>query len=84
MPVNVFGNQFSSSEKDIKNDTSSFVQKPYLGTKYNESNVKENIDMKNQFRIKNIPDPISIRETASKNYVDNEIKNFSVTRKASN
>ena len=27
--------------------------------------------MKNQFRIKNLPDPISIREATSKNFVDN-------------
>ena len=31
----------------------------------------KNIDLINQFRIKNLPDPISIREAAPKNYVDN-------------
>ena len=60
MPINVFGN--------IKKiDTSFFVQKPYLRTNYTESNTEEDIDLKNQYRIKNLPDSISKREAASKN-----------------
>ena len=47
-----------------------FVQKPYLRTNYIEINIEEDIDLKNQYRIKNLPDPISIREAASKNYAD--------------
>ena len=39
-------------------------------SKYIESNIEEDIDLKNQYRIKNLPDSISIREAASKNYVD--------------
>ena len=50
--------------------TTLFVQKPYLRTNYIESNIEEDIDLKNQFRIKNLPDPFSIREAASKNYVE--------------
>ena len=69
MPINVFGN--SSNNSDNKIDTSLFVQKPYLRTNYIESNIEEDIDLKNQFRIKNLPDAISIREACSKNYVDN-------------
>ena len=69
MPINVFGN--SSNNSEHKNDTSLFVQKPYLRTNYIESNLEEDINMKNQFRIKNLPDPISIREACSKKYVDN-------------
>ena len=34
--------------------------------------------MKNQYRIKNIPDPISIREQAQKNYVDNKFNDPSI------
>ena len=68
MPINVFGN--SSNKSDNKIDTSMFDQKPYLRTNYIESNMEEDIDLKNQFRIKNLPDPFSIREAASKNYVD--------------
>ena len=68
MPIIVFGN--SSNNSDNKIDTSLFVQKPYLRQNYIEANIKEDIDLKNQFRMKNLPDPISIREAASKSYVD--------------
>ena len=68
MPRNVFGNSSNNSDKKI--DTSLFIQKPYLRTNYIESNIEENIDLKNQFRIKNLRDPISIRDACSKNYVD--------------
>ena len=67
MPINVFGNSSKNSEQKI--DTSLFVQKPYLRTNYIESNIEEDIDLKNQYRIKNLPNPISIREASSKNYV---------------
>ena len=58
MPINVFGN--SSNNSDNKVDTSLFVQKPYLRTSYIEANIKEYIELKNQNRIQNLPDPISI------------------------
>ena len=57
-----------------------FVQKPYLRTNYIESNLEEDIDLKNQFRIKNLPDPISIREAASKNCVDNLFNDPSIIK----
>ena len=69
MPINVFGNS-NSNNSDNKIDTSLFVQKPYLRTNYIEANIEEDIDLKNQYRIKNLPDPISIREPAPKHYVD--------------
>ena len=78
MPINVFGNSSNNSEQ--KNDTSLFVQKPYLRTNYIESNIEEDIDLKNQYRIKNLPDPISITEACSKNYVDNSIDKVSLVR----
>ena len=73
MPKNVFGN--SSNISDNKFDTSLFLQKPYLRTNYIEADIEEDIDLKNQYRIKNLPDPISIREPANKNYVDNIFEN---------
>ena len=68
MPINVFGN--SSNNSDNKIDTSLFVQKPYLRTNYIESNIEEDIDLKNQYRIKNLPDPIEIQDACSKKYVE--------------
>ena len=78
MPINVFGN--SSNNSDNKIDTSLFVQKPYLRTNYIESNIEEDIDLKNQYRIKNLQDPISIREPASKTYVDNLFNDPSIVK----
>ena len=66
MPINVFGN--SSHDNNNKIDTSFFVQKPYLRTNYIEANIEEDIDFENLLRIKKLPDPISIREAASKNF----------------
>ena len=76
MPINVFGNSSSNTDSNI--DTSLFVQRPYLRVNHIEANIEEDIDLKNQFRIKNLPDPISITEVASKNYVDNSINEVSL------
>ena len=69
MLTNVFGN--SSHDIINKSETSLFVQKSYLRTNYIQSNFEEHIDLKNQFSIKHLPDPISIREATTKIYVDN-------------
>ena len=69
MPINVFGNS-NSNDNGNKIDASLFVQKPYLRTNYIEINIQEDIDARNQFRIKNLPDLFSIREAVSKNYVN--------------
>ena len=79
MPINVFGNS-SSSYDNNKIDTSLFVQKPYLRTNYIESNIEEDIDLKNEYRIKNIPDPISTTEACSKKYVDNLFNDPSIVK----
>ena len=68
MPINVFGN--SSNNKGNKIDTSLFVQKPYLRIIYIEANKEEDIDLKNHFRTKILPDPSDIQDACSKNYVD--------------
>ena len=77
MPINVFGN--SSNNSDNKIDTSLFVQIPYLRHNYIESDIGEDIDM-NQFRIKNLPDPILVQEAASKNYVDSKFNDPSILK----
>ena len=79
MPINVFGNS-NSNDNGSKTDTSLFVQKPYLRHNYIEANIEEDLDLKNQYRIKNVPDPISIREAASKNYVDNLFNDPSIVK----
>ena len=68
MTINVIGNSSNNSESKI--DTTLLVQKPYLGTNYIEANIEEDIDLKNQYRIKSSPDPIRITEAFSKRYVD--------------
>ena len=78
MPINVFGN--SSHDKNNEIDTSIFVQKLYLRTYYKESNIEEHNDSKNQFKSKNLPDPISIRAAASKTYVDNLFNDPSIMK----
>ena len=83
MPINVFGNS-NSNNSDNKADTSLFVQKPYQRTNYIVANIEEDIDMKNQFRIKNVLDSISIRETTSKNFVDNLFSDPSTIRNDAN
>ena len=78
MPINVFGN--SSNNTNNKIDTSFFVQKPYLRTNYIESNIEEDIDLKNQYRIKNLPDPINIQHACTKNYADNLFNDPSIVK----
>ena len=47
-----------------KIDTSLIAQKPYVRTTYMEGNIEADIDLKNQHRIKKLPDFISIGEPA--------------------
>ena len=79
MPINVFGNS-NSIDNGSKIDTSLFVQKPYLRHNYIESIIEEDIDLRNQYRNKKIADPSSIREAASKHYVDNLFNDPSVIK----
>ena len=51
LPIKVFGKTSNNSED--KFDRSIFVQKTYLRTYFIESNIEEDIDLKNQNRIKN-------------------------------
>ena len=69
MPIKVFGKS-NSHNNGNRIDTSFFEQKPYLRTNYTEANIEEVTDLKYQYRIKNLSDPLSIREAASKKYVD--------------
>ena len=78
MPTTVFGNSSKISEKN-----SMFVQKPYLKSKFSESNIEEDIDMKNPYRIKNLANPISMGKPANKLYVDNQFNDPSIKKHCS-
>ena len=56
------------------------MQKPYLRTNYIEADTEQNLDLKNQYRYKNLPAPISVREAASKIYVDNKYNDPSIIK----
>ena len=51
-----------------------------MRTKYIEAKVEEDIDLKNQYRLDNLPNPIGIRDACKKNYVDNKINDPSVMK----
>ena len=80
MATDVFGNSSSSNINGNEIDTNLFVQKPYLLTNYMESIIEEDIDLNNYFRIKNLPDPISVREAASKSYVGTLFNDCSILK----
>ena len=80
MPINVFGNSPFSHDNGNNIDTSLFVHKPFLRTKYIESDIEENIDLKNQFRIKNLPFPVKNTDAVCKSYVDSGLNHPSIIR----
>ena len=82
MAINVFGNSANWYDNGKKIDTSVFVQKLYLRTYYIESNIEDN-DLKSQYRIKSLPDPISTSEPASKIYVDSSFSDPSIIKNTS-
>ena len=69
MPINIFGNYSNNSEHKI--DTGFFVQKPCLRIIYIGTNLAEDSNMKNQYKIKNLPCPHKNSDADSKSYVDN-------------
>ena len=72
MPINVFGNS-SSSNDNKKIDTSRFVQKSYLKSNYIETDIDHDINLKNQYRIINLPNPINNKDAINKIYIDTKI-----------
>ena len=82
MPIKVFGNASNNSQNEI--DISLFVQKPYLRTNYLESNIEEDINLKNQDKIINIPNPTNIQDACTKNYVDDLFNDPSILKNSAN
>ena len=78
MPINVFGN--SNQNNGNKIDTSLFVQKPYLRFNYIESNIEEDIDLKNQYKIFNLPNPTNKKDACTKDYADNLFNNPNIVK----
>ena len=72
MPINVFGNSSSSNDNN-KIDTSRFVQKSYLKSNYIETDIDHDINLKNQYRIINLQNPINNKDAINKIYIDTKI-----------
>ena len=63
--------------RDTKNNIkTSDVTKNYIRDNYIESEMEENINMKNQYYIKNLPNPINLTDATNKKYVDDKTINF--------
>ena len=73
MPINVFGNSNSNDNNNNKNDTSRFVQKSYLRSNSIETDIDHDINLKNQYKIINLPEPTSDKDGVNKIYIDNKI-----------
>ena len=80
MPINVFENSSSAIDNGNKIDTSIFVQKQCLRTNYGESNIEDDIDMKDLFRNKNLPCPPENSDAVCKSYVDNFFNDSSILK----
>ena len=80
MPINFFGNSSSWHNNGNKFDTSINVQKSYVRTSYIEPNIEEDIDMKNQFKFKNLLCPIENSDALCKIIVDTGLNDPSIIR----
>ena len=74
MPINVFGNSNNSDNNKI--DTSNFVQKSYLRSNYIETDLDHDINLKHQYRIINLPNPINNKDGVNKIYIDNKVSDM--------
>ena len=73
MPINVFGNS-NSNDNNNKIDTSLFVKKPYLKSKFIETDTDHDANLKNQYRNKKIfANPIDDKDGVIKIYIDNKL-----------
>ena len=62
MPADVFGSTSRNSSNTL--DTSLFVQKPYFRIYYIQSKIEKDIELKNQYKIKNSPSPVNSTKAA--------------------
>ena len=68
MPIYKFESTYGNFEN--KNDTSLFVLKLYFGKNYEESNIEEDIDLRNHFKVNNLPCLNQRSDNVCKFYVD--------------
>ena len=76
--MNVFGSTSSIGQTNL--DTTLFVQKPYLRTNYIESDMEEDSDMKDKFKIKPLIDPTNDFDASNKSYIDKKINESTILR----
>ena len=62
-----FGRAISNTSTSASNVTRGYIRANYI-----ESNLEEDIDMKNQFKILNLPNPTLLQDPTTKYYVDNK------------
>ena len=60
-----FGRAISNTSTNTSGVTKTYIRANYIG-----SNLVEDIDMKNQFKILNLPNPTLLQDPATKYYVD--------------
>ena len=80
MLINVFGNSSPSHGNGNKIDSSIFVQKPYLKNNYREAIIGEDLDLENQYRIKNLSCLVESEDFVSKSYGDSGLNDSSIIR----
>ena len=51
-----------------------------MRTNYTESNIEEDLDLKIQYKIQNLPDPTDTQDACSKNYVDSLFNDPSIIK----
>ena len=71
MTINVFGNSLTSLNDKI--DLSQYARKSYIRSNYIETDINHNIDLKNQYKLINIPNPINNNDSVNKIYIDTKI-----------
>ena len=73
MPINVFGNSSSSNDNNNKIVLSQYARKSYIRSNYIETDIDDDINLKNQYRIINLPNPINNKDAINKIYIDTKI-----------
>ena len=71
---------YSAKVRNISFDKSLFVQKRCLRTNYIESNIEEDIDLKNHYKIRILSSPQEYSDAVCKPYSDSGLNVLSILR----